>query len=194
MRAFAIEYQNTLVRYLKSGGRDNEAYTWLVHRSVKMQTELGALGVLHGYKPPAANYFIKDYQIVLNMLHELHTSLQSGLPIPSLIDGFAHTLQDTIIRHVGVLDDRISASQQQTRNPILWFREGIETLLAIPFQLLNWFGLLGARTTATVTQNPLFRLLSGIISVIAFSSAIVGLVTGWDEFLAIVTRIFGIGP
>src|SRR5262245_9069918 len=79
----AQEFLGLLRRYWESHGDDAEAYGRMVYLSPRIQTDLGPLGVM-AYRPPGADYFFQNCQIVLNLVPELqkwmrHETMLSAL-------------------------------------------------------------------------------------------------------------------
>lgn len=55
-QTFAVEFLEKLRAYFESGGENGEAYGWLIHRSNRMQNQLGSGGILAAFRPAFANY------------------------------------------------------------------------------------------------------------------------------------------
>jgi hypothetical protein len=90
---FAADFHRDLITYLESHGRDVQRYASLIQRSVRMQEQLGPLGV-QAYKPPFANYYLTNYSIVLNLLPELHRAFEDEtLASGTAIRGQANLVQ-----------------------------------------------------------------------------------------------------
>ena len=50
---FAEEFGKTRHRYIESAGADGGAYGWLIHRSSKIQVQMGSTGIMAIYRPPS---------------------------------------------------------------------------------------------------------------------------------------------
>ena len=160
----ARDFFEKLRRYIDSRGEDVDAYTWMIHRSDKMQAQLGSGGVFAAYRPPFANYQYKHYPVVLNMLPDLRNALTERFGGGSdLASQYGATLGDTLVRHVGVLDDRGADLAKLLRNPIVWFREGIRILIGLPVSLLGWLGILSVWRVSRIIGGRVFQLLSGLV-------------------------------
>tara|TARA_R110001599_G_scaffold352834_1_gene588735 strand:+ start:7173 stop:7838 length:666 start_codon:yes stop_codon:yes gene_type:complete len=188
--AFAGNFLEKLKSYWESGGRDGEAYTWLIHRSYKMQANLGAIGILEGYSPPYQNVMYRQYPIVLNVLPELRRVLGDELLSKHLAEDYVHLLRDTCIRSLGVIDDRQESLSKDLKNPVIWFRTGIRDLMALPAYLLSWVGLIKPQTTEKILASILFSMVSGLMSLLSILSAIITVAIGWETFSKLVSRIF----
>lgn len=186
---FSIEYLTRVRKYLDSRGRDGDAYGWLIHQSVKMQSYMGQLGLID-FKPPASNYYIKNYQLILNGVSELKRAFAEDqfFTTIKLADEYGSMLTESIVRYHGVLDEGLKDVARELRNPFILFREGVQTILSLPFYILDWLGL-GGNVVMNSTIGRLFiRVLTGIVSIIAFVSAVVSLFVGWGSFLNILEK------
>jgi len=188
--AFADEFLKKFWQYWNSRGEDAEAYAWLTYNSVRMQRQLGNLGIIATYKPPGVQYAFKNYQVVVNMIGELNSWLTDRYATVFLgpSQQIAQALNDVLVRHLGVLGDRSDRSATELRNPFVLLRKGVQQVIVLPVRLLNWLGLLGGSTVSAIRQSAVIRLLGGVITLLGLTSAVVTLVVGWDLFMAIVRR------
>jgi hypothetical protein len=189
---YALKYFDSFKKYVESKGKDNEAYTWMTYESVKMQNQLGILGIMSNYKPPGANYIFKNYPVLVNMLPDLHSSFNSDYLIVASpwISNYIQVLQEMLVRHLGVLNKEKKDIQSEINNPFKAFRAGIQLLLLLPFSIVSWFGLATKDFLWRLSRNPLVKIISGVFAIIMFISAIVSLVVGWKYFVIIVKSIF----
>lgn len=187
---FAMEFLNQMREYVDSRGKNYEAYTWLIHRSNRMQLQMGSAGIC-AYRPPFQNYQIRNYPIIINMLPELRREFESRLVSDSpLVGHYVNALQEAIVRYIGTLDDLEEQHSKEIRNPAIWLRGGIRTAIALPITILSWFGLISEGTLRAITRNLLFRALAAIVGVIGFVSAIISIVLGWKPFVALLAKHF----
>jgi len=185
--AFSEEFMYKLKAYVESQGRDSESYAWLTHRSSKMQKQMGAYGIYASYRPPYANFQYTKYPIILNMLPELRKTLEdSVLSRGDLAHQYAVSVQESIIRYAGVMEDRESEFLKGIRNPVIWFREGIRIIVALPLTILEWLGALSEKSASSLISSHAFRLFSAFISIVSFVSAVMGIALGWEQFNAMV--------
>jgi hypothetical protein len=183
---FSEEFMRKLKAYVESSGRDNESYAWLTHRSSKMQKILGVYGVYASCRPPYADFLFQKYPAILNMLPELRNTLEDDvLSRGNLAHQYADSLQDMILRYIGVLEDRESEFFKYIRNPVIGFREGIRIIVALPLTILEWLGALSDKTVSALISSKGFGLLTAFISLVGFVSAVMGIVLGWNQFQAI---------
>lgn len=189
---YAVEYLNKFKKYVESQGKDNDTYGWMIYESVKMQRQLGILGIMLNYKPPGANYMHRNYQVLMNMLPELHRTFNSDLLVfSSLVSDYVQILQEMLVRHLGVLNEERNDIKSEMRNPFKAFRSGIQFILLSPAYIVNWFGLATDSFLWRLSRNTLFKLLSGFVAIVGFISAVVGLVVGWQDFVTIIRSILG---
>ncbi|MGA2622545.1 MAG: hypothetical protein ABSF91_01705 [Bacteroidota bacterium] len=186
-RTRITEFLDNLKAFMESKGTDREAYGKMVYQSALIQGDLGDFGVM-SYKPPGANYFIHNYQLVVNMLSELdqwiHTDDVFHVFRPG--QGLARTIHEALLRYLGVLDQRIRQTKSNQRNPLLVMREGISWLLSLPIATLAFLGLAGESLFMTLRHSLLMRLVSAVLTLVTILSAIVSLFAGWSQFVAII--------
>jgi len=184
---FTTEYFETLKAYIQSNGQDVEKYSWLTRKSSKIQTLMGSFGLVD-YKPAAQNYIYKNYQLIVNGLGELRSYYNDNYVFSRLANEMSQTLQEALIRYIGVLEEHRDFYISQLKNPIIWFREGVRVIIALPINLLSWFGIINPLAVATITTNIIFRFFSGIIAFLTFLGTIVTLVVGWNDFVSILFK------
>jgi hypothetical protein len=182
-RDFTDEFLSKLMRYVNSHGSSVEDYDWMIHRSNKMQDKLGHAGIYESYRPPYQNIVFRNYPIILNMLPDLRNALNDrGLSDSELASQYAHALREALIRHIGEAEDRINYFVDEIMNPLKWFREGVKEVVSIPVYLLSILGILGDSLASRMLSSTLFRVLSGIVALISFLSAVVTISLGWEQF------------
>ncbi len=90
-------------------------------------------------------------------------------------------MQEAILRYVGVLESQDRGARSQLKNPVVWFRYGIQWLLFLPLTVLRWLGINSIPELGTLGINPFFKFLSTIASVVAFIASWVTIIAGWDR-------------
>lgn len=175
-------FMEHFIKYVNSNGRDQEADIWLTMNSIKMQRQMGGLGIV-GYQPPFQNYIHNNYLVVVNGLDEIKKELTNGL-------GCQHVqmVQDAIIRYIGELNNHRESIIEEMKNPIVLFRNGVQWIFVFPIQLLKWFGVISTGSFIKLSDNLVIRFLSGVFSLITFISTVVSLVIGWDAFVGIINK------
>lgn len=187
------DFRDKFIQYANSQGEDQEAYQWLILRSTEMQIEMGRNGVMD-FKPPAANYYIKNYQLILNALPEIRRYLAENRRygmFATTLESYIHMVDEALTRHIGSLRAARKRADDRLRNPLAWFQAGMETVLAGPFLLLSAFGLLGGTTVRAIRSAFLFKTLSRVATLIAFIGAVVGLFVDWPQALDRAKSFFG---
>jgi len=179
--AFAEEFLGKLKSYVDSVGRNLDDYGWMIHRSNKMQNHLGGLGVIHSYKPPYQNIMYSNYPIMLNMLPELRSSIEDDI-LRSVAYQYANSLQETLVRHIGCIEDSLEFYEKEIKNPFKWLREGVREIVSVPVYLLSWLGIISESFVHKLISNVFFKMVSGVIALAGFASAIITIVIGWEEF------------
>lgn len=185
--SFTLEFQDNLHALLQQGGR--ETYEWLTRNAVRMQHQLGGFGVVT-FRPPYANYVVNNYEVVTNGLAEIRKALSDGLLARGGLAAQYHALiDDALMRHQGIVQERARQNSASLRNPLTWLAVGTQALLAAPLWLLASLGVLPTRLVSRVRASSIFRVVSGTIAAVDFVSAVVGLVTGWSQFLEIARKV-----
>jgi len=102
MEDFANEYLEKLGKFYTRSDKDSETYSWLIHRSKKMQNQLGSQGILVAFQLLIAKYQYKNYSIILNILPELHITINDRVfSRGDLPHSYAKLLQETLVCHIG---------------------------------------------------------------------------------------------
>lgn len=184
---FATEFLEQFQKYAASRGQDTEAYGWLVHRSTKMQQHMGDAGVYAYYKPPFANYRVTNYPIILNGIPELRQAYEAGY-MSDVGGQIASALQESFVRYMGQLDDLRESHIREMKNPFVWLREGVRLIIASPVYLLSWMGLVGESTASAFIQSRLFKVVSGLVTLVGLIASVMTIVLGWDQFLKLIGR------
>ncbi|MCG6368728.1 hypothetical protein [Vibrio fluvialis] len=187
--SFVREFKEQFITYWNSGGNNHEVYGWLIHRSNKMQNQMGSQGIISSFKPPYANYYLNNYAIILNMLPTLNESLKEFL-LREQAAQYARAIDEALIRHWGSLSDRDEFLWSRLKNPMYWFQQGIRQVTGIPFYILGVFGIMSVGTVTSIVGSTLFGVLSGLITLVGFASAVLSLVVGWDDFLVKIQQLF----
>jgi hypothetical protein len=184
---FAAEYRERLHVLMEQ--RDGQAYEWLTVNANRMQAQMGDGGLVT-MRPPHATYMVSNYPVVLNGLAEIRKFFSDGyLSGTDLPAQYGALIDDALLRHHGTLIERHRINGASLKNPFTWVAVGTQKLLAAPLWLLASLGVVSQRLAARVAASSLFRMLSGIVATVAFLSAVVGLVTGWEQFIAITRKV-----
>ncbi|MCE5233222.1 MAG: hypothetical protein ABFC67_00020 [Mizugakiibacter sp.] len=166
---------------------DGAVYEWLTLNVNRMQVQMGPQGLIT-FRPPFANHVIQNYPVVLNVLPELRRCLSDQLLSRNLLGQYHALLDDALLRHQGSLTGRHQQAVASAKNPIAWLTAGVRTLLAAPVWFLATVGVISRSFASRVVASSFYRLLAGLVATVGFVSAVVGLVTGWEQFAAILRR------
>jgi hypothetical protein len=134
------------------------------------------------YKPEFANYFIHNYDLILNTIPKFGQGDHNEFDIKSV--------DESLVRYLGYCEELIEENKKQISNPFIWFRDGMHEILSLPIYLFYWFGIIGEKAKFKIKGTYLFRLLSGIISVLYFISSIMTIFLGFDDFIDLLNRLF----
>lgn len=191
VKTFAIDFLDKLRTYLSSNGSDGGTYSWLTLKSNKMQNQLGSAGIMAAYKPPFANFQYTNYPIILNMLPELRNALSDSYVLSRLADQYAATIQEVIIRHIGSIEEIEEFNRKKLKNPIIWFREGVQLLISSPLYAAFWLGVIKEPVIDRLTGNIIFKFISTFVTLVGFVGSVITIVIGWDQFLSMTTKFVG---
>jgi hypothetical protein len=170
-----------------ASGRDSASFdenmTWLNGRIPKLSDELGGFGVVQ-YKPAFANYIHNNYALVPNTVLKMATGSAA-----------AQDLQMTmamLIQHSGRLEDLLKDTFARLKNPVLWFFDGLRSILSIPAWILAGSGVIRATTVQRFKDSRIVRFLTALIAIATLVSTIMSIVLGWAAFLDVVKRVLQI--
>jgi hypothetical protein len=189
---FAIEFLNKYREFLKKLFQynvDGELYQWLKLNGLKMQKRINVRGISCGYKPAGANYIFKDYQLILNGISNLLTEYrQFGDSCfgKNMMRDEATMIDDLLLTYIGELESEYDYGLSEVKNPLIWFREGVRTIVVMPISFLYWSGLIHYRTYSILANNFLVKLITFFIAFIGLIGSIVTIVTGYEPFFKII--------
>lgn len=188
---FAGEFRNKFVelaniyfqdaaKYSRSGTLDNDLYVWLTLNVSKMQSIVGSFGVM-SYKPAFQNYMVNNYQIIINTL-------------PKFREGQVHhfdasSVDDCLLRYIGSSEEYKKEMESNLKNPLVWFREGFQVIFSIPLFIFRAFGIFSPMTVHSITDSAIFRILSGLISLVTLVSGLVTIVVGFDQTIEFLSKL-----
>ncbi len=165
---------------------NNKDYVWLMSNSDKMQMILGETGIVT-YKQ--FNMLYKNIPILLNVLNEIPSSINDSY----LIDNQSFSwCQNAFLRKIGILNEYIDNAPKRLLNPLTNLTDGIKWILGIPINILYSIGLISYDSKNKIKNNIMFKLFSGIISLLTLLSTIMSVTLGWNEFLEIIKGLLNI--
>lgn len=180
-------FYNDFIKYSESGGSDYKTYDTLIKQSTGIQTLLGDTGIMCNYKPPYANYYYREIQVIVNFIPELKKSFREEenriYSSGEIIDFYYDTVRECLIRFQGRLAERHEDLVSQLKNPFKIFNQGIKTILNFPFYVFETFGIISNDTNKKIYSSRIFNLIGAIISILGVLSAVITIVTGWNPFI-----------
>lgn len=181
-RNFAIEYLHKFQKFRESHSADfsGETYYWLTKHVSQMQSQLGFFGVVD-YQPPCSNYINRNYQVIVNTLPEMRNRNAHSSMI--------NACEDALIRYIGHLDNVFESSINQLKNPFKWLQTGVQLTISLPFFILYWLGLISLYYVEKITDNFIFKLISGFITLASLIASIITIVLGWDRFVNLMQKL-----
>jgi hypothetical protein len=185
---FAVEFQKKLHQYFDSRGQDVETYTWLLHRSGKMQEYMGDSGIIATLSLPFGRGTIRNYPVILNSIPEIHRNIHDSL-FRGSANEYARMVDESIVRYLGTLQDYHEETVAKLRNPVRCFREGIRSIVMFPAILLEWIGFGEFPHLYSLLTSKPMTFLSAIITGIGLIGSIVTLITGWSQAWAMTQRL-----
>lgn len=179
----AIAYFQSMDRYSDSGSLNGEKYEWLTKNVEKIQRRLGMFGIID-YTAPFNKFRAPRYEVVINT-------------IPKFRDGTvkehdANWVDDCLLRYIGHNEEIIEERFTELRNPFIWFREGVQFVVSIPFYALNWFGVISERRLDGIIRNTFFKVGSGIVSIVAFMANLVTIFGTWGRLIHFIKQSVGL--
>jgi hypothetical protein len=172
--AFAKSFHSRFIEYMNSRCGDHQTYNWLITNSPRMHSEIGDCGLVSGYCEPYGQVVYPTWPIILNAIPRIRLVADR----PNLVNHYASKVDDALMRHLGELSENARVCRAEMRNPFIWLREGTRTLIAIPFNLLSWFGILSSATVSGITASPAFNVVAGIIGLVSSGGTFVRMVAG----------------
>lgn len=155
---------------------DAVAYAELLGELVRIQSELGSLGRMPWYRPAYATYAISNYDLLINTLPEM----RQGQAHPDTVN----LCLDVLVMHLGRLREQIEETQREVRSPFVWLREGVQFFVTLPLRLALWSGLVEYGHFQRIATSGLVKFLSFLVMMVGLVGSAMGIVVGWDEFLA----------
>ena len=176
--------------FLQTRAVDSDNYSWLLQHSYEMQANMGELGIMGQFHAAYSRQVVNNWPIVINSLPAMRRSLSRDFGSEQEFNEYGALLQEAILLYIGPLEGAERESKSRLRNPVIWFRYGIQWLLLFPFIVLRWLGLHRIPEQAALGDNPFFRFLSASASVIAFLSSLVTIIVGWDRVAPLLQSLF----
>jgi hypothetical protein len=180
---FANKYFESHNKFLgRDGSFDGESYTWLTKNVNKVQDTLGHSGTIE-YIASYQRYRISNYQIVINTIPKFRDGTVEIFDINST--------DDCLLRYLGQLDGIIEISKKNLKNPVIWFKIGVQEILSIPFFILNWFGIFSNRTINKIIGGTFYKIITGVIALVTLVSGSVTIIVGKEQTIEYINNLLG---
>ncbi len=180
-----IEFSNELV---DKETFNNSLYNKLKLKSSKIQSIMGSYGI-GNYKPAFANYFINDYQVILNSLSEIRTGYKTGGIFGSYDSDEIILVDDALLTCIGAYNDLYEEYKKECKNPLIWFKEGIKVIVNLPISIFYWGGLIKHTTYNKIISTFLFKIISFLVTLIGLISSIVTIIAGIEPLKQFISNI-----
>ena len=177
---FSNKYFESYDRWSRSGNFDGEKYVWLTMNVSRIQNNLGTFGIMD-YIAPFQTYKVSNYQIVINTIPKFRDG--------SIQDFDVNSVDDSLLRYIGYLNEYQKDTLRNLKNPLIWFREGFREILSVPIFILSWFGIISNRTLNSIKNSLIYKVISGLIALVTLISGIVTIVVGYDQTIEFINRI-----
>lgn len=192
---FTVEYQQKFIEYtngLLKNVFNQELYVYLTENVNKMQFELGNDGVFAYMQDGLTGISAKNYQILVNTLPATHEFYRNSFMNNEIawqrIDNQCNSCCDSFLRHIGNLKDVKAELNQDMKNPIKLFSNGVSLVISSPLILLKQFGIISDGLEYSLTKNVFFKFISSLVAFIGFLSDIISIAIGWDGFVEFISR------
>jgi len=184
----ARAFRERFHRFADSSGQDAAAYERLTFLTERMGQAMGRHAAVD-VKPPFHGHSASKYATVLHFIPDLRKHFadlaQGGYGLGNDGANWIYTaIDDALIRFLGDLDATVHAARYQMINPIAWFREGVERILALPFYVIGWFGVLEDGGAAAIERRPAFRAVAGIAAIVVAGTIASTLIVGEQKTAA----------
>ena len=182
-REFLLEYCKHLNHFLETGASDEPTYAWLVHRSQRMQSYLGALGII-GFGN--AIRYQPQYQVIVQGVSDIHRTLNDAYDDA---EPYVRTVTETLTQYEGWLDDTIGDHAKFFKNPIQWVRRGFQDVVVIPLSILEITGLVSIETVGKWGGSRPYKFLMSVVGLLAAFKTLAPEI--FNSFIALVTNLVG---
>lgn len=184
------EYRNEFVMFANDIYRNEfnmKLYTQLQLKSARIQHIVDNFGTFK-YKPAFANYYINNYQIIINSLTEIRNNYSIGT-YATLGTQEIDLVDNVLLTCIGAYSDTFEEYKKDCKNPFIWLRNGIWKIVSFPISLIYWGGLIGYNTYNKIISTFLFKTISFIIGFIGVLSSIVTIISGKEALKQFINSI-----
>ena len=164
-----------------------QTFEYLNSKSCIIQEIIGSFGIAANYKPAYSNYFISNYDIIVNEVNNLlnyHSNrYQKGIS-DSLI-----MIDSSLSKYIGYAQNKKDKLSKNLLNPFVWIREGIRAIVTFPIFFMYWTGIIEYSHYNKIQNNILFKVIGVIIGTLGFIETLMAIVTGYQPFMNIIKSI-----
>lgn len=173
---FFEEYSEHFSKYIEDirGKEVYEDAMWLIQHSDKMAEIMG----VNGY---VTSGITGVQSVPLHIVNRLCSVYFDSLPSNTMIEWDLQAALPSFISFEGILEERRKKALHSLVNPLIWLIEGVCGTLRFPLYILQRSGLFGVNTYEKASNSLLFRILSGIATLITIFTPIVSLIAKWFE-------------
>lgn len=174
-------FREKFIQWCNGNFEDNQLYMKIISESPQIQNLIGNWGV-GSIRPPFANYIIHEWHIIINGIPTIRQLSQNYISKHS-VDEYVSFVDEALLHSIGAFKMQMDSLRPRLKNPITLFLDGLTTLILIPVFILAECGLLTKKTYDWIFNSAIIKAITFLTASIAFISAIVGLVTGWKQFI-----------
>ena len=182
-----VTFCNELQETKTLGGK---TYTRLMQEVNRIQRELGTDGIISVYRDPLAGFQMNNYPIFLNFFNELRNYVTNFYLFEERIFLLISSADESLIKHIGNLEDAIAHNRRKLKNPVFCFSRGINLIISLPVKVFEWGGVISEQSSSKILGSHIHRFLSKLIFIIGLISSIMTIVMDWEEFISILSEIF----
>jgi hypothetical protein len=175
-REFIDKYIKKFQRFSETyhGEFDSELYHWLTHRVLRAQSLASDTAVWESFDSKLQDAAAQKSASLVETLDQMG---QHSVPADRV-----QSLTSFMIRYLGGLDDYIENLQQQQKNPLLLFRQGIQGILLAPAMALRW--VTGSDEAAEeVAPRREIGPWTAFLSIISLIVPLFVILVGWDPIV-----------
>lgn len=162
-----------------------EVFEYLNSQSYSIQKIIGAFGVAANYKPSYANYFITNYDIIINEVNNLLSCYSNGFR-KGISDSLI-MIDSSIGKYMGYAEDKRKKVFKDLCNPFVWIREGVRAIVTFPIFFMYWTGIIEYSNYNKIQNNKIVRFGSVIFGTLGFISTLITIITGYEPFMNIIS-------
>ena len=190
---FIIEFKENFVIFTNNFFKDydavfrenknfnSELYTWLTKNVYKVQNMLGSSGMM-AYVVPLHRYKVSNYQIIINTLPKFRNGTIEELDIISV--------DDCLLRYIGKLEEKICRFKKELKNPLVWFKMGIEGIISIPLYVFSIFGIISNEIIYKIIKSTGYKIINGMMSIVTLIEFIAMIITGKSLIIQLIKNFF----